>query len=183
MAVGRFIAIFFQPISHGRKSTINGLRIRHESLSEWKSGRVQINCKTLITEISLMNTKMQAYAMAIARVLMALIFILSGLSKLGATEATAGYMEAMGVPGMLLWPTIAFEIGAGLLVALGYQTRIAAFLLCGFCLVTAVIFHHQFTDQIQMIMFLKNLAMAGGFLLLASVGPEEISLDAKRKST
>ena len=130
-----------------------------------------------------MNTKLQGSAMAIARVLMALIFILSGLSKLGATEATAGYMEAMGVPGILLWPTIAFEIGAGLLVALGYQTRIAAFLLTGFCLVSALIFHHQFSDQIQMIMFLKNVAMAGGFLLLMSSGPGSISLDAKRKTT
>ena len=128
-----------------------------------------------------MNTKFQATAMAIARVLMALIFILSGLSKIGATDATLGYMEAMGVPGILLWPTIVFEIGAGLLVVLGYQTRIIAFSLAGFCLVTAAIFHHQFADQIQMIMFLKNLAMAGGFLLLSSFGPGMISLDAKRR--
>jgi putative oxidoreductase len=117
--------------------------------------------------------------MATARVLMALIFILSGLSKIGATDAIRGYMEAMGVPGVLLWPTIAFEIGAGLLVALGYQTRIIALLLSGFCLVSAVIFHHQFADQIQMIMFLKNIAMAGGFLLLTCVGPGSLSLDAK----
>jgi putative oxidoreductase len=126
-----------------------------------------------------MNTKLQAPAMATARVLMALIFILSGLSKIGATDAIRGYMEAMGVPGVLLWPTIAFEIGAGLLVALGYQTRIIALLLSGFCLVSAVIFHHQFADQIQMIMFLKNIAMAGGFLLLTCVGPGSLSLDAK----
>ena len=133
------------------------------------------------TEKMTMNTKFQATAMAIARVLMALIFILSGLSKIGATDATLGYMEAMGVPGILLWPTIVFEIGAGLLVVLGYQTRIIAFSLAGFCLVTAAIFHHQFADQIQMIMFLKNLAMAGGFLLLSSFGPGMISLDAKRR--
>ena len=126
-----------------------------------------------------MNTKLQAPAMATARVLMALIFVLSGLSKIGATDAIRGYMEAMGVPGVLLWPTIAFEIVAGLLVALGYQTRIIALLLSGFCLVSAVIFHHQFADQIQMIMFLKNIAMAGGFLLLTCVGPGSLSLDAK----
>lgn len=117
--------------------------------------------------------------MAIARVLMALIFILSGLSKLGAPDAVRGYMEAMGAPGVLLWPTIAFEIGAGVLVALGYRTRVIALLLAGFCLVTAAVFHHQFTDQIQMIMFLKNIAMAGGFLLLAAVGSGSASLDAK----
>ena len=126
-----------------------------------------------------MNTRLQAPAMAIARVLMALIFILSGLSKLGAADAVRGYMEAMGVPGALLWPTIAFEIGAGVLVALGYRTRVIALLLAGFCLVTAAVFHHQFTDQIQMIMFLKNVAMAGGFLLLAAVGSGSLSLDAK----
>ena len=126
-----------------------------------------------------MNTRLQAPAMAIARVLMALIFILSGLSKLGAADAVRGYMEAMGVPGALLWPTIAFEIGAGVLVALGYRTRVIALLLAGFCLVTAAVFHHQFTDQIQMIMFLKNIAMAGGFLLLAAVGSGSVGLDAK----
>jgi putative oxidoreductase len=117
--------------------------------------------------------------MAIARILMALIFILSGLSKLGAVDAVRGYMEAMGVPGALLWPTIAFEIGAGVLVALGYHTRVIALLLAGFCLVTAAIFHHQFADQVQMIMFLKNIAMAGGFLLLAAVGSGSAGLDAK----
>ena len=126
-----------------------------------------------------MNTRLQAPAMAIARVLMALIFILSGLSKLGAADAVRGYMEAMGVPGALLWPTIAFEIGAGVLVALGYRTRVIALLLAGFCLVTSAVFHHQFADQIQMIMFLKNIAMAGGFLLLAAVGSGSLSLDTK----
>ena len=126
-----------------------------------------------------MNTRLHAPTMAIARVLMALIFILSGLSKLGAADAVRGYMEAMGVPGALLWPTIAFEIGAGVLVALGYRTRVIALLLAGFCLATAAIFHHQFSDQIQMIMFLKNISMAGGFLLLAVVGPGSVSLDAR----
>lgn len=128
-----------------------------------------------------MNTKLQAPTMLIARVLMALIFVLSGLSKIGAVDATTVYMEVMGVPGILLWPTIIFEIVAGLLIVAGYQTRIFAFLLAGFCLVSAAVFHHQFVDQIQMIMFLKNLSMAGGFLLLSSVGPGMISLDAKSR--
>ena len=126
-----------------------------------------------------MNTRLQAPAMAIARVLMALIFILSGLSKLGAADAVRGYMDAMGVPGALLWPTIAFEIGGGVLVALGYRTRVIALLFAGFCLATAAIFHHQFADQVQMIMFLKNVSMAGGFLLLAAVGSGSAGLDAK----
>jgi putative oxidoreductase len=130
-----------------------------------------------------MNTKTQPYAMAVARVLMALIFILSGLSKIGAAGAMRGYMEAMHIPGSLLWPTILFEIGAGLLIVVGYRTRIVATLLAGFCLLTAAIFHNQFADQIQMIMFLKNLAMTGGLALLASVGPGSLSVDAKRIST
>lgn len=126
-----------------------------------------------------MNTRLQASTMAIARVLMALIFLLSGLSKIAAAEATQGYMEAMGVPGMLLWPTIAFEVGSGLLIVLGYRTRLVALMLAGFCLATAIIFHHQFADQIQMIMFLKNVAMAGGLLLLSGTGAGTLSLDAK----
>lgn len=129
-----------------------------------------------------MSAKTQSYALAAARVPMALIFILSGLSKMGAADVMRGYMEAMHVPGALLWPTILFEIGAGLLIFVGYRTRIVATLLAGFCLLTAAIFHNQFADQIQMIMFLKNLAMAGGFVLLASVGPGLLSVDAKRVS-
>lgn len=131
-------------------------------------------------EHPVMNAKTRSYAMAAARVPMALIFILSGLSKIGAADAMRGYMEAMHVPGALLWPTILFEIGAALLIVVGYQTRIVATLLAGFCLLTAAIFHNQFSDQIQMILFLKNVAMAGGFALLASVGPGPLSVDAKR---
>ncbi|WP_200917488.1 DoxX family protein [Jeongeupia sp. HS-3] len=127
-----------------------------------------------------MNIQVQSIAVLIARALMALIFILAGLGKIGALAATAAYMEAMRVPAILLWPTIAFEVGAGILVLVGYQTRIAAALLAGFCLATAALFHTQFGDQIQMIMFLKNLAMAGGFIVLAMHGPGRFSLDACR---
>ncbi|QWF18476.1 DoxX family protein [Lysobacter capsici] len=127
-----------------------------------------------------MSTRLQSAAISAARVMMALIFILSGLSKIGAPEATRGYMEAMHLPGALLWPTIVFEIGSGALIVLGYRTRIVALLLAGFSLLTAAVFHHQFADQIQMIMFLKNIAIAGGFLLLASVGAGGLSLDAKK---
>lgn len=126
-----------------------------------------------------MNARLQPFAIAAARMLMALIFILSGLSKIGAADAIRGYMEAMHVPGFLLWPTIIFEIAAGLFVVLGYRTRVVAVMLAGFCVVTAAVFHNQFADQIQMIMFLKNIAMTGGFVLLASVGPGRYSLDAK----
>jgi putative oxidoreductase len=130
-----------------------------------------------------MDARLQAPAVALARVLMALIFILSGLSKIGAADVVRSYMEAMGVPGLLLWPTIAFEIGAGALVALGYHTRVVALLLAGFCLLSAALFHRQFADQIQVIMFLKNVSMAGGFLLLAAVGPGSLGLDARSVRT
>lgn len=113
-----------------------------------------------------------------ARFLMAPIFIIPGLSKIGAFEATQGYMEAFGVPGMLLAPTIAFEIGAGVLLLFGLWTRYLAILLAGFSILTALIFHMNFADQSQLLNFLKNLAMAGGFLLLAKSDAPGLSVDA-----
>ncbi|MDH4110703.1 MAG: DoxX family protein [Nitrospira sp.] len=116
------------------------------------------------------------YADAPARAAMAAIFILSGISKIGAFEGTQAYMEAFGVPGVLLGPTVAFEILAGLAVLLGLAARQAAFLLAGFSIITALIFHRDFGDQVQQIMFLKNVAMAGGLLLLARDGSASLSL-------
>jgi len=117
------------------------------------------------------------YADVPARAAMAAIFILSGLSKIGAFEATQAYMEAFGLSGALLGPTIAFEILAGLAILLGFGTRQAALLLAGFSIVAAVIFHRDFGDQMQQIMFLKNVAMAGGLLLLARNGSHSLSLE------
>jgi putative oxidoreductase len=116
----------------------------------------------------------------VARTLMAAIFILSALGKLGAPGPTQGYMAAFGVPGALLWPTMAFELGAGLLLLAGLYIRPVALLLAGFSLGTALVFHNQLGDQIQQIMLLKNLAMTGGYLLLAKHGAPEFSLDALR---
>lgn len=118
------------------------------------------------------------YADAPARALMAAIFVLSGLGKLGAVVATQTYMAMFSVPPVLIWPTIAFEIGGGLLLLIGLWTRPVALLLSGFCLVTAAVFHTAFADQIQMIMFLKNVAMAGGLLLLAKDGAPRFSVGA-----
>lgn len=112
------------------------------------------------------------------RILIALIFVLSGLNKIGAIQDTQGYMEAMGVPGALIYPTILFEVGAGLAIVIGYQTRVVALALAGFCLVTAFIFHNDLADQTQFVMFMKNVAMAGGFLFLARDGAGEPSLDS-----
>ncbi len=113
------------------------------------------------------------------RAFIAAIFLISGFGKIGAYEATQGYMSAMGVPGGLLPAVIAFEIAAGLAVLVGWQTRIAAFLLAGFSLVTAVLFHGDLSDQMQSILFWKNVAIAGGFLFLVAHGAGAWSLDAR----
>lgn len=117
----------------------------------------------------------------IARILLALLFLLGGLGKLGANyAATESYMATMGTPTILLPLVIALEIGGGLALIVGFFTRWIALVLAGFCLVSAFIFHHDFADQIQMVMFLKNLAISGGLLLLSVYGPGGISIDAKR---
>ena len=122
---------------------------------------------------------MKIYTELLARLLLAHIFILAGLSKIGAYSGTQGYMEAMGVPGMLLPLVIAFEILGGLAVAIGLKTRLVALALAAFSVLTAVLFHADFSDQTQMILFMKNLAMAGGFLLLYVHGADRFSLDHK----
>jgi putative oxidoreductase len=91
-------------------------------------------------------------------------------------------MEAMGVPGALLPVVIAVELLGGLAVMLGWQTRVAAFLLAGFSLLSAVLFHADFGDQMQMIMFMKNVSIAGGFLMLVSLGGGAFALDNRSVS-
>ena len=124
--------------------------------------------------------KLNDFAELGGRILIASIFVLSGFTKIGGYAGTQGYMEAMGVPGALLPLVILTELGGGLLIVLGLWTRLAAFALAGFSLLSAALFHANFGDQVQMIMFLKNLAIAGGFLLLVAHGPGALSLDARR---
>jgi putative oxidoreductase len=114
------------------------------------------------------------------RVLISAIFLVSGLGKIAGYAATQGYMAAMGVPGLLLPLVIVLEIGGALAVILGYRTRLVAFLLAGFCIVSALIFHHPAGDQMQSILFMKNFAIAGGFLFLVARAPGAWSLDARR---
>lgn len=122
------------------------------------------------------------YADLPARALMSAVFVLSGISKIGAYGATQGYMEAFGVPGFLLAPTIAFEIVAGLMLLTGAWTRPVAFVLSGFTIITALVFHTDFSDQFQQFTFLKNMSMAGGLLLLTKTGAPGFSVDAYRSS-
>jgi len=113
----------------------------------------------------------------IGRVLIALIFISAGYGKIGGYEATQGYMAAMGVPGSLLPLVILTELGAGILIVLGLFTRWSALALAGFSILSAFLFHSGSSDQMQQIMFDKNLAIAGGFLFLVANGAGKISLD------
>jgi putative oxidoreductase len=117
----------------------------------------------------------------LGRVLLALIFVLAGAGKLGAAYAsTQAYMQSMGVPGGLLPLVIALEIGGGLALVVGLFARWAALALAVFSIASAILFHHNFADQIQMAMFLKNLAMAGGLLLVYVHGAGAWSVDARR---
>lgn len=126
------------------------------------------------------RANMTNLAAPVGRLLMALIFILGGVSKLGALAGTAAYMQSMGVPGALALPAALFELLGGLAILVGWQTRIVSLLLAGFCIVTAAIFHRNFADQTMMIMFMKNLAMAGGFLTLYANGAGAMSMDARK---
>ena len=134
------------------------------------------------SEDDIMNTATTTAATQLSgRVLMSIIFIMAGISKIGAYAGTQGYMESMGVPGAMLPLVIALEIGGGLAILLGWQTRISAFLLAGFSVLSALIFHADFGDQMQSILFMKNLAMAGGLLMLVAHGAGSWSIDARLK--
>lgn len=114
-----------------------------------------------------------------ARVLLAHIFILAGFNKIGGYAGTQAYMEAMGVPGALLPLVILLELGGGLALLVGWQTRLVAAALAGFSVAAAAIFHSNFGDQMQMIMFMKNISIAGGLLMVFAYGAGALSLDAK----
>ena len=117
-----------------------------------------------------------------ARLLASAIFIGAGFSKLGAGYAGAqGYMASVGLPGELLPLVIALEMGGGLALLLGFQARLVAFALSVFCIVSGVLFHSG-ADPMQQIMFMKNLAMAGGLLAFTLFGAGRVSLDGETKA-
>lgn len=120
-----------------------------------------------------------SYALVPGRALLGSLFVISGAQKIGAFEGTAGYMAAFGIPGALLPAVIAFEIVAGLALVLGYRARLAALLLAGFSLLAGVVFHFDLADQIQTIMLLKNVAIAGGLLAVVAAGSGPLALDRR----
>ena len=116
----------------------------------------------------------------ISRVLISLLFLLNGYFKIINYDGTIEWMESYGVPGIFLTPAIILEITAPILIIIGYNTRLAASLLAGFCITTAFVFHTDFSNQIQITSFLKNIALAGGFLIIAINGARKFSLDFKK---
>ena len=129
------------------------------------------------------NQKFNDAAALAGRVLISLIFIMGGASKIAGYAGTAGYMEKMGVPGILLPLVIATELGGGLLILVGWQTRIVAFLLAGFTLLTGLLFHLTIGDAANMINFWKNVAITGGFLSIMANGAGGWSVDGWRKTS
>ena len=115
----------------------------------------------------------------IARISISILFLLNGIFKINNYEGTVGWMESFGMPGILIFPAIILEIVGPILIIIGYQTRIAAASLSLFCIATAIIFHNDFSNQMQLTAFLKNIALAGGFLFLVINGAKGYCLDKK----
>ena len=116
-----------------------------------------------------------------ARILISTLFLINGIFKITNYDGTVDWMEGYGVPGILIMPAIIIEIIGPILIIVGYQTKITAAFLSLFCLLTAIIFHNEFSNQMQLTSFLKNIALAGGFLFLVINGSKKFSLDNKRK--
>jgi len=112
----------------------------------------------------------------VGRLLLAALFIPAGYSKIGGYEGTQGYMEAMGVPGSLLPLVILAELAGGIALLVGFQTRLAALGLAVFTIIASFLFHSA-PDQMQQIMFMKNIAVSGGLLLLVAYGSGAYSVD------
>jgi putative oxidoreductase len=119
----------------------------------------------------------QTYAPLVARLLLAALFLPAGLSKTADVAGLAGYIQSGGLPGFLAWPTIVFEILLGLSMILGFQARIMALLGAGFCVATALLYHLQPGDAMQMQALFKNLGVAAGFLMVFAHGPGRPALD------
>lgn len=122
-------------------------------------------------------TALNPYAPLAARILIGALFLIAGLGKLGDVAGFSGYLASGGLPAFLAWPSVIFEIVLGLALIAGFQTRVFALLGAAFCIVAAFLYHFNPADQMQMSIFLKNLAIAGGFLLLASVGAGRFAVD------
>ena len=115
----------------------------------------------------------------IGRVFISLVFLLSGFNKIGSYEGTVNWMESFDIQGIFLIPAIILEVVAPILIMVGYKVKISAALLSLFCIATAIIFHNDFSNQMQFVSFMKNIALAGGFLFIVVNGAKDFSLDKK----
>ena len=122
------------------------------------------------------SSNVGAAGLLVGRLLLASLFILEGWSKVRGYDSAVAFMQRYGVPGLLLPAVIALELGGGLMIAVGWRARIAAAALAGFCVLAAVLFHTNFADRNHVLHFEKDLAIAGGLLLLAMIGPGPWSL-------
>ena len=118
----------------------------------------------------------------VGRILLSALFLIEGLGKISMQESVIMYMEDYGVPGILFVPAIALEILFPIILILGYKTKWAASIMALFTFTVAIIFHTDFNDEMQMILFLKDIAIAGGFMIIIAFGPGKISLDHYFKS-
>ena len=123
-------------------------------------------------------------ALLLARILLAVLFIMGGWSKMMNPAGGAGYIASVGLPGWLIYPAIVAELGGGLLILVGFQTRLVALFMALFTVFLALVFHRYFSlaadDKMYMFQYLnfyKNLGMAGGFLALAASGAGGWSVD------
>ena len=115
----------------------------------------------------------------VARIFLGLLFVVAGIGKLGDVAGFGGYMATGGIPAVLAWPVVLFEIIAGLALIIGFQTRNTALALAAFCVLSGLLYHFDLADQMQMTQLLKNLGLAGGYLALWVAGAGAWSVDAK----
>ena len=117
----------------------------------------------------------------IGRIFISALFLISAYNKVFNLEGSMAWMEGFGIPGFLIFPAIAVEIILPVLVIVGYQARIAAGVLAVFCLMTAFLFHFDFANQSQLVSFLKNIGLAGGFLFIVANGTKDWAVDREKK--
>ena len=117
----------------------------------------------------------------IGRIFISALFLISAFNKIFNLEGSMGWMEGFGVPGFLIYPAIAVEIILPVFVIIGYQARVASGMLAIFCLITAFVFHFDFSNQTQLVSFLKNIGLAGGFLFIVANGTRDWAVDREKK--
>ena len=115
----------------------------------------------------------------LGRILISTLFLLNGVFKISNYDGTVGWIESFGMPGILIIPAIILEVIGPILIIVGYKAKIAAGFLSLFCILTAIIFHNDFSDQMQLTSFLKNIALAGGFLFIVVNGTKDLSIEKK----